>query len=109
MKESTGNSDISSVTITERDVCVGEFDNATEAFVTGTAAEVVPIAKLATGTQDEDSYSVEFEHGKNLPGGPITSKLLELLREIMTGKLASPAFDGWTRDPYTSPSEFCKK
>jgi len=109
MKESTGNSSITSVTISERDVCVGEFDNATEAFVTGTAAEVVPIARLATGAQDDDDYSVEFQHGNTLPGGPVTAKLLEILREIMTGKRSSPTFEGWTRDPYASPSEFCKK
>lgn len=104
--ESTGNLN-AVVTVKERDVTVGEFENATEAFVTGTAAEVVPIARLATGTGDAEEFCVEFAHGKMLPGGPVTSKLLHILREIMSGKRTCKTCEGWLRDPFSSPKEFC--
>jgi branched-chain amino acid aminotransferase len=110
MVQSTGNSNVV-VTVKERDVTVGEFENATEAFVTGTAAEVVPIARLATysGTDENNAqeFCVEFTHGKSLPGGPVTSKLLDILREIMTGKRTCKTCEGWLRDPFSSPVEFC--
>jgi len=103
--ESTGQSNIS---VSSRDVTVGEVQNATEAFGTGTAAEIVPIARLATGT-DEEPFEVVFEHGNKLPGGPVTSTLLKILREVMIGERVSEATDGWLRDPFASPEEFCKE
>jgi branched-chain amino acid aminotransferase len=36
------------VTVTERDVCVADLLNATEVFVTGTAAEIVAVQSVAT-------------------------------------------------------------
>jgi branched-chain amino acid aminotransferase len=78
MEKSTGQTNIS---VSSRDVTVGELKNASEAFCTGTAAEVVPIARLATG-EGENTFEVNFPHGKNLPGGPITQTLLKLLREV---------------------------
>lgn len=105
MIESTGQSNIS---ISSRDVTAGELHNATEAFATGTAAELVPIARLATGT-DEEPFEVAFPHGKKLPGGPITSALLKILREVMIGERVSSATDGWLRDPFASPEEFFKE
>jgi len=106
MKQSTGQD--ANITITSRDVTVGELKNATEAFCTGTAAEVVPIAKLATG-EGEDPFEVVFEHGQKLPGGPVTSAILKMLREIMVGDRSSKATEGWLRDPFASPEEFCKE
>jgi branched-chain amino acid aminotransferase len=106
MKQSTGQ-DVN-VTVSSRDVTVGELKNATEAFCTGTAAEVVPIARLATG-EGEDPFEVIFEHGQKLPGGPITSSVLTMLREIMVGDRSSKGTEGWLRDPFASPEEFCKE
>lgn len=105
MKESTGQD--SNVTVSSRDVKVAELKNATEAFCTGTAAEVVPIAKLATG-EGEDPFEVVFEHGQKLPGGPVTCAILKMLREIMVGDRSSKGTEGWLRDPFASPEEFCK-
>jgi branched-chain amino acid aminotransferase len=104
MKESTGQG--SNVTISSRDVTVAELHNATEAFCTGTAAEVVPIARLATG-EGEDPFEVVFQHGQTLPGGPVTSAILKMLREIMVGDCSSKGTQGWLRDPFASPEEFC--
>lgn len=106
MSESTGQ-DNADVTISSRDVTVAEIRNATEAFCTGTAAEVVPIARLATG-EGEDPFEMIFEHGQSLPGGPITSAILKLLREIMVGDRSSKGTEGWLRDPFAAPKEFCK-
>lgn len=105
MMESTGQSNIS---VSSRDVTVGELRNATEAFCTGTAAEVCPIAKLATGT-GEEPFEVTFPHGQSLPGGPVTGKLLTMLREVMVGERSSEGTAGWLRDPFSSPEEFCKE
>ena len=77
------------------------------AFCTGTAAEVVPIAKLATG-EGEEPFEVVFTHGQKLPGGPITDALLTLLRQVMVGDKSSKATEGWLSDPFASPEEFCK-
>jgi branched-chain amino acid aminotransferase len=106
MKASTGQD--TNVSISSRDVTVGEIRTATEAFCTGTAAEVCPIARLATGN-GEDPFEVVFEHGQSLPGGPVTSALLSMLREIMIGERSSKATEGWLRNPYASPEEFCKE
>ena len=106
MKASTGQD--TNIAVSSRDVTVAEIKDATEAFCTGTAAEVCPIARLATG-EGEDPFEKVFEHGQSLPGGPVTSKLLSLLREIMTGERSSDATKGWLRDPYSSPEEFCKE
>ena len=50
-----------------------------------------------------------FEHGQALPGGPVTSALLSLLRGVMVGEKASKATEGWLRDPFAPPEEFCKE
>lgn len=77
------------------------------AFATGTAAELVPIARLATGSEEE-SFDVSFPHGQKLPGGPVTTALLTLLREVMVGEKSSKGTEGWLRDPFSPPEEFCK-
>ncbi|KAG7357156.1 aminotransferase [Nitzschia inconspicua] len=105
MKESTGQD--SNVTVSSRDITVAELKNATEAFCTGTAAEVAPIARLATG-EGEDPFEVVFEHGHSLPGGPVTSAILKMLREVMVGDRSSNGTKDWLRDPFGSPDEFCK-
>merc|ERR1712107_850701 len=107
MGASTGQTDLQTVTASSRDVTVGEFRNASESFCTGTAAELVPIGSLATGTGEEE-FEVVFPHGTALPGGPVTVALLKLLREVMTGKRTHPAVEGWLREPWASPEEFCK-
>jgi branched-subunit amino acid aminotransferase/4-amino-4-deoxychorismate lyase len=68
------------------------------AFCTGTAAEVAPIARLATG-EGEDHFEKVFEHGEKLPGGPITAALLTLLRQVMMGEKSSKNTEGWLRRP----------
>jgi branched-chain amino acid aminotransferase len=105
MLASTGQSD--TISVSSRDVTVAELKSATEAFCTGTAAEVVPIARLATGT-DEEPFEAVFEHGQK-EAGPITSAILSMLREIMVGDRASKGTEGWLRDPFATPKEFCKE
>mmetsp|Transcript_32121 Transcript_32121/g.78059 ORF Transcript_32121/g.78059 Transcript_32121/m.78059 type:complete len:135 (+) Transcript_32121:216-620(+) len=70
-------------------------------FATGTAAELVPIARLATGSEEE-AFDVTFPHGTQLPGGPVTTALLTLLREVMVGEKSSEGTKGWLRDPFAS-------
>lgn len=105
MIKSTGQD--ANITVSSRDVTVGELKNASEAFCTGTAAEVVPIARLATGT-DEEEFEAVFDHGQT-EAGPITSAVLKMLREIMVGTRFSKGTEGWLRDPFASPEEFCKE
>lgn len=105
MKESTGK-DVK-VTACARDVSVSEFMDATEAFCTGTAAEMVPIARLATG-EGEEAFERIFPQGQTLPGGPVTTKLLSMLRESMAGKRIVDPKDAWIRDPFAPAEEFCK-
>jgi hypothetical protein len=93
-----------------RDVTVGEFMEATEAFCTGTAAEIVPIARLATG-EGEEAFERVFPHGADLPGGPVTSKLLEMLRQAMAGKHVLNGADSngsWIRNPFSPEDDFCE-
>jgi len=91
-----------------RDVSVREFLDATEAFCTGTAAEMVPIARLATGA-GEEAFERVFPQGQTLPGGPVTTKLLGMLREAMAGKRVLLSDDeSWIRDPFASSDESCK-
>jgi branched-chain amino acid aminotransferase len=96
------------VRASSRDVTVEECLQATEAFCTGTAAELVPIYRLATGPDDDDAFQfeVEFPHGKSLPGGPVTVALLAMLREAMVGNRGIAKKQGWLRDPYASAQEF---
>lgn len=103
MKESTGQ-DV--VFAGSRDVSVKEFMEATEAFCTGTAAEMVPIAKLSTGV-DEEPFERVFPHGQSLPGGPVTTKLLTMLRETMYGTRSIEG-GAWIRNPFSPKEEFCK-
>mmetsp|Transcript_33043 Transcript_33043/g.72467 ORF Transcript_33043/g.72467 Transcript_33043/m.72467 type:complete len:415 (+) Transcript_33043:166-1410(+) len=105
MVASTGNDSVI-VTVSERDVKVEDLKNASEVFITGTAAEVVPVASLATGSRDADDFSVTLEHGKTLPGGPVTSKLLDILRQVMVGTRSCEATRGWLRDPFASAEVF---
>ena len=105
MMKSTGDESVQ-VTVSERDVTVSDFRNAVEVFVTGTAAEVVPVASLATGSKDEDDFEMTFEHGKTLPGGPVTELLLQILRDVMVGRRTPEITKGWLRDPFSSPEAF---
>jgi branched-chain amino acid aminotransferase len=102
MMASTGQENVFA---SSRDVLVQEFQQATEAFCTGTAAEMVPIARLATG-EGEEAFERVFSFGATLPGGPVTSKLLSLLRESMHGKRVLDPTDPWIRDPFTSADDF---
>lgn len=103
MKESTGQE---SVSASSRDVSVKEIMEATEAFCTGTAAEMAPIAKIATGT-DEEPFESALAYGQAIPGGPVTKKLLDMLREAMYGT-RSIENGAWIRDPFAPADEFCK-
>jgi branched-chain amino acid aminotransferase len=104
MLASTGQSQ---VTGSSRDVTVSELLDATEAFCTGTAAEVACIGSIATG-RGEEAFVKVLDHGQTLPGGPVTTKLLEMLRETMVGKRTCEAMKGWLRDPTDAPEVFCK-
>jgi hypothetical protein len=75
------------------------------AFCTGTAAEIVPIARLATG-EGEEKFEANFEHGAKLPGGPVTVTLLKILREVMAGDRSSKGTTGWLQEPFASPKDF---
>lgn len=100
MLESTGQD---SIWASSRDLTVGEIKNATECFCTGTAAELAPIRRLATG-EGEDEFVMDFPHGTELPGGPVTALLLKLMREVMRDKRTVDA--SWLRDPYKPLAEF---
>lgn len=102
MMASTGQDNVKA---TARDVRVYELEEASEVFATGTAAEMVPIARLATG-DGEEAFDVTFPHGNTLPGGPVTTALLMMLRESMVGKREETKH--WIRNPFDSPAEFCK-
>ena len=99
VKESTGNDSIAAVSGHSRTVTVSEIANAVECFATGTAAELVPIQRLAT---DPDEETAEYSFTDN---GPVTRTILQMLRETMTGK--RQVEDGWLRDPFASKEEFC--
>lgn len=104
MAESTSGNNANTVTAVERDVTVADLEDATEAFCTGTAAELVPIARLATG-EGEEEFEVNFPHGKTSTG-PVTAKLLDLLRKVMYGELVVE--EDWLRDPYDTATKFCE-
>ena len=95
------------VEVASRDVTVGELKGAAEAFCTGTAAEVVPVARVATGA-GEEPFAADFAHGAK-EAGPVTAAVLRLLREVMSGERTSAGTAGWLRDPFASPEEFCKE
>jgi branched-chain amino acid aminotransferase len=105
MMESTGQG---LVAVCSRDVRVREFMDATEAFCTGTAAEMVPIARISTGDGEEEFERV-FPFGGILPGGPVTTKLMSMLRESMSGKRVVDTKNPWIRDPFAAADDFCKQ
>lgn len=72
VRTSTGNPDITHVKGVERDVLVKDMKDATEAFVTGTAAEIVPVASVCTGEKDSEQSINMFKYGEVIPGGPVS-------------------------------------
>ena len=104
------------VTVSERDVRVEDLLNAAEVFVTGTAAEVVPVQSIGTSEtpaeeldrEEEESFSVKFPHGES-SAGPVTTKLLEMLREVLGEKRSSEATKDWLCDVYASPEDFRRR
>ena len=102
MVESTGQDGIT-IKASSRDLTVGEIKNAVECFCTGTAAELCPIRRIATG-EGEEEFVMEFPHGATLPGGPVTSTLLKLFREVMKGERTVEK--DWLRDPFQPLEEF---
>ena len=96
------------VTISERDVLVKDLLDAAEVFITGTAAEVVPVQSIATsGDDEEESFSVKFPFGET-EAGPVTAKLLDMLREVLAEKRSCDATKDWLCDVYDSPESFRK-
>eukprot|EP00578_Thalassiosira_sp_NH16_P006955 CAMPEP_0181117160 /NCGR_PEP_ID=MMETSP1071-20121207/22354_1 /TAXON_ID=35127 /ORGANISM="Thalassiosira sp., Strain NH16" /LENGTH=451 /DNA_ID=CAMNT_0023201489 /DNA_START=75 /DNA_END=1430 /DNA_ORIENTATION=- len=103
------------ITVSERDVRVEDLLDAAEVFVTGTAAEVVPVQSIGTSEtppeeldgEEEESFSVKFPHGES-SAGPVTTKLLEMLREVLAEKRSSEATKDWLCDVYASPEDFRK-
>jgi len=104
MIKSTGDDNVQ-VKVVERDVLVADFLNATEAFVTGTAAEIVPIQSLKTG-QGEEDFSVTLKYGHVMPGGPVTEIILKILREIMTEARSCDRTKTWLPDPFAKEDDF---
>lgn len=106
-------SDNIEITVSERDVCVGDLLNAAEVFITGTAAEIVPVQSVATSEtpveeldgETEESFSAKFPHGESSPG-PVTTKLLDMLREVLAETRSSEATKDWLCDVFASPEEF---
>ena len=103
------------ITVTERDVRVSDLLDATEVFVTGTAAEIVPVQSIGTsetpaeelddGEEEEESLFVKFPHGES-SAGPVTAKLLDMLREVLAEKRSSEATKDWLCDVFGSPEDF---
>lgn len=106
MAKSVGREDVE-ITVSERDVSVDDLNNAVEVFVTGTAAEVVPVQSVGTSDDDEESYSVKFRYGESVPG-PVTFKLLEMLREVVAGLRTNDKIQNWLCDVYATPEDFRK-
>lgn len=106
MAKSVGRDDVE-VTVSERDVRVEDLNNAVEVFVTGTAAEVVPVQSIGTSPDDEEQFSVKFKHGESEPG-PVTTKLLEMLREVVAEQRTHDEIHDWIHDVYASPEDFRK-
>jgi hypothetical protein len=108
-----GGDDSIEVTVSERDVCVGDLLNATEVFITGTAAEIVPVQSVATSEtpteeldgETEECFSVKFPHGESSPG-PVTMKLLDMLREVLAETRSSVVTKDWLCDVFAAPDEF---
>lgn len=108
------------MTISERDVCVADLLDSVEVFVTGTAAEVVPVQSVGTSAtppeelseygddsegEREESFYVKFPHGESSPG-PVTTKLLDMLREVLAERRSCVATENWLCDVYSSPEDF---
>ena len=49
------------IIVSERDVCVADLLNAAEVFVTGTAAEIVPVSSIGTSETPADELDGEEE------------------------------------------------
>jgi len=105
MEASTGQGNVQPCS---RDVTVRDLEDATEAFCTGTAAEIACIGSIATG-EGEEAFKREFPHGRSLPGGPVTAALLQMIRQVMIGERTCDATQGWLRDPRTTAEVFCQE
>ena len=94
------------LTVSERDVCVADLLDSVEVFVTGTAAEVVPVQSVGTSAEEEEeSFYVKFPHGES-SAGPVTTKLLDMLREVLAERRSCDATENWLCDVYSSPEDF---
>jgi branched-chain amino acid aminotransferase len=68
-----------------------DFFGADEAFFTGTAVEIIPIVKVADGSEP-DARRKEYKIGTGQTG-PVTSRLKARFFEVVTGK--DPRFEKW--------------
>lgn len=91
------------VIVEERDVLVRELEEASEAFATGTAAELVPIQSFSMPAAD---YSIKCEFGEE-GHGPVAKLILSIMRGVCYGQREDEF--GWNRDPFTSPEAFREK
>ena len=66
---------------------------------------MVPVGSVATG-RGEETFVAVLLHGADAAGGPITAKLLSMLREVMAGTRTCAATEHWLRDPFASPEVF---
>ena len=113
INEAGGDGDKIEVVVSERDVRVSDLSDAVEVFVTGTAAEIVPVQSVGTSEtpaeeldgDTEESFIVKFPHGESAPG-PVTMKLLDMLREVLAEKRSSDATKNWLCDVFSSTEEF---
>jgi branched-chain amino acid aminotransferase len=92
------------IIVEERDVTVADLEEAAEVFCTGTAAELVPIARIATG-QGEEPWERILPYGSQ-SAGPVTAQLLILLRKVMYGEIVLDKT--WLKDPFDETVTFCQ-
>ena len=85
-------------------ITVTDFFTADEAFFTGTAAEVTPIARVTDGrdTSVEPKKWPEYAIGDGRPG-PITRRLARRYTEVVHGRL--PRYEHWLTYVYDSADE----
>ncbi|KAK1745021.1 hypothetical protein QTG54_004312 [Skeletonema marinoi] len=76
--------------------------------------ELQPVMAKSVGKEDievtcgrRESFSVKFPHGESEPG-PVTFKLLEMLREVVAGQRTNDKIQDWLCDVHSTPEDFRK-
>jgi branched-chain amino acid aminotransferase len=79
----------------KNDIPLKKLFRASEVFLTGTAAEVVPVTKIGRDiSYSDDSPNIHWQIVGNGSPGPITRKLMELFREyIKDSQNSTPIYE----------------